>query len=345
MSSSGEEPSENVIGTIVRFIPTKKVTKIAKLSLKYSDYVLKNHHFDLSQVCNSFSDKNFDLLMMNQNLDRQSLFKCVVKRGLVEQVKVLLKDEKVDPVISEALYFASSHGHLNVVKELLKDSRVEPDVENDISLSMALEKGHPDVVKELLKDPRVASDGVGYFIVGESIGGNVEHLKILLKYGPNGHRTANPSVEDNEAIRLASEYGHLDMVVELLKDPRVDPGDKNNYAITWAIQNDHIEVARLLLKDSRVDPNAALYPAVSGYHNDLVKEILKNPKVDPSYDDDKALIKASSSGNLEVVKLLLSDDRVNPSAQNNRAILWAIDDKHIEVVELLLKGRILVKKT
>ena len=47
-------------------------------------------------------------------------------------------------------------------------------------------------------------------------------------------RGADPSANYNAAIRLASQYGHLDAVNRLLDDPRVDPSYHNNSAmITW----------------------------------------------------------------------------------------------------------------
>ena len=81
--------------------------------------------------------------------------------------------------------------------------------------------GHTDVVKILLADPRV-----------------------------------NPAAQNNDAIRLASQYGHTDIVKILLSDPRVNPNADNNYAIGLASENGHTDVVKILLSDPRVNERA-----------------------------------------------------------------------------------------
>jgi hypothetical protein len=44
----------------------------------------------------------------------------------------------------------------------------------------------------------------------------------------------------------------ISCVNRLLKDIRVDPSANNNEAIRWASQNDHIACVNILLEDSRV---------------------------------------------------------------------------------------------
>jgi len=56
----------------------------------------------------------------------------------------------------------------------------------------------------------------------------------------------NPSTIDNEAIRLSSRNGYLDVVKVLLADPRVNPYVYDNYAIYWASQNGHKDVVNSL---------------------------------------------------------------------------------------------------
>ena len=73
----------------------------------------------------------------------------------------------------------------------------------------------------------------------------------------------DPSVENNEAIHEASEYGHTEVVKLLLADPRVDPSDMYNRAIREASTNGHTEVVKLLLADPRVDVSSAACAALS----------------------------------------------------------------------------------
>ena len=47
----------------------------------------------------------------------------------------------------------------------------------------------------------------------------------------------DPSILNNQAIRFASENGHLSIVKLLLADSRVDPSDSNDQAIRLASEN------------------------------------------------------------------------------------------------------------
>ena len=61
----------------------------------------------------------------------------------------------------------------------------------------------------------------------------------------------DPSAQNNKAIRIASENGHIEVVEILLKDPRVDPSVKNNKAARRARLYGHLAVATRLLRDPR----------------------------------------------------------------------------------------------
>ena len=56
----------------------------------------------------------------------------------------------------------------------------------------------------------------------------------------------DPSANDNYAIRLASEKGHLEVVEVLLRDKRVNPCSCGKQAIKQASKNGHVEIVRIL---------------------------------------------------------------------------------------------------
>jgi hypothetical protein len=130
--------------------------------------------------------------------------------------------------------------------------------------------------------------------------GDEKEVDELLQEG----NRLNPSVDNNLAIRCASENGNLAVVNRLLQDERVDPSANNNWAIRWASQNGHLAVVDRLLQDTRVDPSAC---------------------------NNCAIRWASEYGNLAVVDRLLQDPRVDPSADNNWAIRWASQNGHLAV--------------
>ena len=151
---------------------------------------------------------------------------------------------------------------------------------------------------------------------------------------------ADPSAEDNLAIRYASVHDFPEVVKMLLEDPRVDPSAENNDAILFASMHGYSEVVKMLLEDPRVNPSAnnnfAISWASRNGHAEVVRMLLEDPRVNPSAKDNEALRWASAYGYAEIVKLLLEDPRVDPSARGNEALRWASSRGHAEVVELLL---------
>ena len=56
--------------------------------------------------------------------------------------------------------------------------------------------------------------------------GGLPVISNLLRY-----EQIDPSANNNEAIQLASVYGHIDVVKLLLQDPRVDPSGGINFSV------------------------------------------------------------------------------------------------------------------
>lgn len=79
-----------------------------------------------------------------------------IENNHIEVVKLLLKDDRFDPVVDNnyAIRKASEHGHVEVVKLLLQDPRVDPTVDNNYTIKYASKNGYVEVVKLLLQDSR-----------------------------------------------------------------------------------------------------------------------------------------------------------------------------------------------
>ena len=71
------------------------------------------------------------------------------------------------------------------------------------------------------------------------------------------HPNLDPSIDDNYAIRYASDLGHVDVVSVLLAHPGVDASADHNIALRLAAQNGYIEVVKILLADPRVIVNSS----------------------------------------------------------------------------------------
>jgi ankyrin repeat protein len=131
-------------------------------------------------------------------------------------------------------------------------------------------------------------------------GENITKVKEALENG------ADPTIDDNYALRWACLYGYSELVELLLQDGRADPTVHGNISIMWACENGHIDVVKLLLEDGRADPTVTYnYP----------------------------IRKASEQGNIHVITLLLQDGRVEVT---DRAIINARTQK---IKEMLINYR------
>ena len=269
----------DVMGSIMGFLPEKTMVEVSKYKKEYSNQNLLSYPFDLSDVerCQAFTDSDFDVLMKNQSLDRQSLFKCVVERGLIYKVKILLRDDRVDPGADDnhAIRVASRYGHLKMVRKLLKDSRVDPSALDNHAIQVASRNGHALVVRELLKDSRVDPSANNNKAIGWASWRNrLSVVKELLK-----DSRVNPASDylgaTASAIGAASLMGHYLVVKELLKDPKVDPSVGNDFSLIIASKGGHLKVVKLLLNDSRVNgANEEAFGLAVKYKHKEIVEIL-----------------------------------------------------------------------
>jgi len=248
-------PSD-VISSILQYLPPKTKPKVLTSSyiLPKLNLLTDILNLDDKEVCFSFKEDDFKILIRNTNLDRQKLFNCVIRRNLIEYVEILLKVgptdlipnlKRVNPADREnyAIILASQKGHTEVVRLLLKvGPRVNSADRDNLAIQIASQNGHTEVVKVLLMDPRVNPD-VNYNLAinKASENGRSEVVKVLLE-----DKRVNPADLDNYAIRWASQNGHTKVVKLLLKDKRVNPADRDNYAIHRAFENGYLEVVRLL---------------------------------------------------------------------------------------------------
>ncbi|MCI0381476.1 MAG: ankyrin repeat domain-containing protein [Chlamydiae bacterium] len=325
-------------------LDSKVITNWLDKAIKYKD-----ENFAINLI------SNININLQTKKKFEIQIIQLVARRGNLIAMEKLLGDLKIDPSVDEnvAIHEAAFNGHLEVVKKLLKDTRVNPSESRlwSVPLDSAIGADHLEVVKELLKDPRV--NPTKGEIQWASEHGCIEMMRELLKHpkinkleiliwacekgyiaivkelinsgidlnNPEVESGIDPSMNHNIAIEVASKYGHLEIVKELLKDSRVDPSDdyvKTNGAILFASANGHLEVVKELLKDSRVDPSAnnqeALQCAIKNNYLEVVKELLKDSRVDPSANGQAALKAAKTNRRKKIEEELLKDPRVDPSA-------------------------------
>lgn len=137
-----------------------------------------------------------------------------------------------DPSIRNnyAILWATENGMVNVVKELLKDKRVDPSVHLN----------HPLQVTHLI-------------FASECYSFKCKHKTQLIVI----------------STQIAIKRGHIDVVHELIRDPRVDPSVDENFAIRWASENGYATIVAELLK---VDSSKPTFDTFTSLHYNLCSE-------------------------------------------------------------------------
>eukprot|EP01117_Protostelium_nocturnum_P016991 TRINITY_DN6824_c0_g1_i1.p1 TRINITY_DN6824_c0_g1~~TRINITY_DN6824_c0_g1_i1.p1 ORF type:complete len:468 (+),score=153.02 TRINITY_DN6824_c0_g1_i1:162-1565(+) len=294
----------------------------------------------LSHVLSFVDNEDILILLLSDprvdpSLNHSESFIQCCHMGWQNAVRIMLQDRRIDPSArnNSAIVNASSIGNIQIVNMLVDDRRVNPGDQNNGALRMAAANGHTKLVSLLLKCEGV--DPSNPDITKEAAANGHEDVVYLLI--TDGR--ADPSANQNIALRSACANGHLQTVSTLLRDPRTDPADFNGDAIRKAASNGHTEILAILLMDFRSKPLDSLILASEGNHLKSVKMLLSDPQCDPMMENNKAIKRAIRKGNKGIVKLLLQDRRMDPTINDNMIIKYAISHGQHRIVQMLVRDQ------
>jgi ankyrin repeat protein len=166
--------------------------------------------------------------------------------------------------------------------------------------------------KEIYDILKLGSDDESWFslAVTES-NGSIEAIKLLI------YLDKDPSIAGNNAIKIASEMGYIQIATFLLKDIRVNKSNNINHALIEAVKYNQINIVELLLKNSVADPifndNEPIEISVERGYTEIVKILLDDKRLIPDELNVDLIYIASREYYPNVIKLLLEDGRFNPS--------------------------------
>jgi ankyrin repeat protein len=202
-----------------------------------------------------------------------------------------------------ALRWASENGYLEVVKELVKKG-ADVHAGNDIALIEASYAGHVEIVKFLLANSANINaiddeDECALSLACET--GHIDIVKILFN-------DANIHVNVDELFILASRFGQVE-VVKFLLENGANIHAKNDDAIIYASQNGCLEVVKFLLANGA----------------DVEAERFYGIDIDEFYWDNfinmSAIELARSNGRDDVFEVLkLHIERINMSKKRNKYV-------------------------
>ncbi|KAB5580049.1 hypothetical protein GE09DRAFT_904211, partial [Coniochaeta sp. 2T2.1] len=182
--------------------------------------------------------------------------------------------------------------------------------------------------------------------------GHTRLVKTLLKAG------ADPTVRVSDeqcALLVAAQYGHLDCVVALLEDRRTDvnqPGKRGRTALMYACSGGYNDIVALLRCRDDIQVNeedyvgaTALFWAVARGHAPTVSELMRCAALDLNHTDKDgrtALSWAAEDGAESVLKTLLKSSKVAANladANGFSPLLRAAHDGCTKAVKVLLQYR------
>jgi hypothetical protein len=114
-------------------------------------------------------------------------------------------------------------------------------------------------------------------------------------------KTVDPSVKGNLALRKMAVKGNLPIIIELLKDPRVNSIDDLHVVLFHAVNYGHFDVVDYMLGDPRIDPTKEITTADS-FINTPIRFILNI---------------ACRRNNERIINRLLEDQRIVEWVRND----------------------------
>jgi ankyrin repeat protein len=302
--------------------------------------------------------------------------------GYLEVIKYLIQDCKMDIEVKEedgwtSLHLASANGHLEVVRFLLIESNATIDTltkDGKSAMDLATTEQKDDVVTFLSYFFENSSPVADLSIKGSSKEiaaiamnappypdlderfreaakvGNLDEVKECLQQNVNVN---DQDINGWTALRLASQYGHLEVVRCLVIDGKANVEMKENNgqtALHRASWNGHLDVVQFLVRDCKATMDCrsnagwtALHLACENGHLEVVQYLVRNSNDDMDVKENKgftSLHLACRYGHLEVVRYLVRDGRADVGAKTNNGVTTlhlACQNGHLEVVQYLVQ--------
>lgn len=145
-----------------------------------------------------------------------------------------------------------------------------------------------------------------------------------------------PVSQKLRVLSYTSYHGYLDLVVRVLRDPRIDLKKEGYAAVRLATSKHHTNIVQKLLPYlSNDDKEGALETVSSLGYIDIIDLLLGDPNFKPSFY--YPLFVAIQSGQTRVVERLLQDPSVDPSTSNNGLLEETIATSRYDIAVLLLQ--------
>jgi len=285
-----------------------------------------------------------------------SCLRTATKRNLVDIIKKLIEEKKVDPndkdtVGTTSVMIAAAQGHVDVLEFLLTISDLSLVDKNQLTvLHHAVKKNDERSVRLLLSanfqvDINARTKrGMTPLMIACTEGCEAV-VKALLSYPKLDVNMADNS--EDTALLNACSKGNEAIVSLLLdhKDLQVNKANSNmDTALMIASNEEHPGVVRLLLNREDIDVNAqnsdkytALMCGCDKGNVEIVRSLLDHDETDINLEDsnqETALIWACDKDQPKVISLLLQREELDRSASNLESIMHVVMKRRVDKKDL-----------
>lgn len=146
----------------------------------------------------------------------------------------------------------------------------------------------------------------------------------------------------NYLIRWSALYGKWDVLKLVLDNPTADPTADNDYAIKKCIEYNKNDFVVRMLNDKRVDIcsnyNTIFLCSLKYKNNDIINYILNHPNFDINIGIEDIIKISSDVGNIEVLKRALVYDKLSLKRSISIGFISACKHNQIEIIDMLMKS-------
>ena len=105
-------------------------------------------------------------------------------------------------------------------------------------------------IKNLLLSKNTPKCDIENYLIKACKNGCIKSVELILK-----DRRANPAINNNQPIELATEMGHIDIIKILMENERVCPEFESNKLIRQAAKYGDLNIVKILLTSENVEPS------------------------------------------------------------------------------------------
>ncbi|KAJ3281607.1 hypothetical protein HDU76_008893, partial [Blyttiomyces sp. JEL0837] len=152
------------------------------------------------------------------------------------------------------------------------------------------------------------------------------HGKLFNKLWPIARKQFNFYVFETVLdfmLVMGSQWGYLDIIRTLIKRGYANRLENFGEALDVASERGHLDLVTELVTVNGTDRESALIAASNTGQLHVIRYLMGERNVDPGCWDNEAIVSACENGQLDVVKFLLEQVGVDASAQNNKALRMA----------------------